>query len=392
MRKFINILEAEDDEFDYGHDIDDDFDSRPLAKPQPYQFLGHLDRYKAQKHDARMADRLAWRKQQRKRMADDERDAENTEYMSKRSIQKNLVGYKPFKFPLIRFGKFGSRSRNFLDAEMRQEMGNVTHEVGVSAYLGMPYKDGWSFDLPHPDRASYNAGAKRWDSSYSPTEAELKQLWNYIQHGTPMDIFLLRGHLVSYGRSNDWLNLGADGEYLLDTSKPYQQEILSPEKVYPSDRNLVQSILSRFKNGIDGLRDQLEEWNNESLEEGVAYRDESLIVLSDPTKTQFANLMRKSHSGLRGLIDEFGKLYVWDAYYANHDEIAPKLGTNDDISLHLHPNANYVEFDGATFDTEDDEEFLDQLLDKVKRNSCLQRLYGAKFKVLLALNMIKVWR
>jgi hypothetical protein len=65
--------------------------------------------------------------------------------------------------------------------------------------------------------------------------------------------------LISHGKSNDWLSLGADGEYLLDTSKPYQQAILPPEHVYPSNANLVQTILARFK-GIDRLRDHVQEW------------------------------------------------------------------------------------------------------------------------------------
>ena len=68
MRNFINIIkenEIEDDDFDYG--IDPSIEDQPVRKPQPYEFLNGLQRYKALKHDARKNDREKWRKKQQKR-------------------------------------------------------------------------------------------------------------------------------------------------------------------------------------------------------------------------------------------------------------------------------------------------------------------------------------
>ena len=119
-----------------------------------------------------------------------------------------------------------------------------------TTYLGLPYKDGYQFELPHSDRASY--GVSR---SFIPTKNDLRGLLNYIDHGIPMEIFLIHGHLKSYGKSNDWLDLGSDGEYLLDTTKPFKQEILSPKKVYVGNINLMDYIIFLFKkNGIDDIR------------------------------------------------------------------------------------------------------------------------------------------
>lgn len=265
MRKFIDLIEQmPPDEFDYGDDFDADGDLDGVPQNQkpvkPYQFLNSLDQYKAKKHDARKDDREKWRQQQQKRYRNDMDD--DPEFMSRRDIQKSLVEYKPFKFPLIRFGKFGKASRNYLPAEMRQEMGNVTHEAGVSCYMGSPYKDGYEFYLPHPDRAAYDVAS--WQ--YNPTENELKSLWKYLQDGTPMDIFLIHGHLKSFGNGNSWLHLGADGEYLLDTSKPHKKETLLPTQVYHGRMNLVDYIFTKFRNGRQGLEDYIksqEEWDSE---------------------------------------------------------------------------------------------------------------------------------
>ena len=250
----MNIL-LEGDDFDYGDDFDDEEEAVPV-KNTPYQFLNSLDQYKAKKHDQRQKNRVSWRQQQRQRYENDIEDSDETDFMSKRTIQKSVVGYKPFQFPLIRFGKFGKASRNFLPADMRQEMGNVTHEAGVSCYLGHKVDNGYSFDLPHPDRASYDVTS--W--KYQPTRSEIQQLINYLDNGTPMDIFLLHGHLVSHGKANDWLTLGADGEYLLNVNKPYDMKTLKPEEVFVDWRgklNLVDYIVSLHRNGLDGLRDMI---------------------------------------------------------------------------------------------------------------------------------------
>jgi hypothetical protein len=125
------------------------------------------------------------------------------------------------------------------------------------------------------------------------------------------------------------------------------------------------------------------------LSEAVVISERNLLVLSDPNKQQVAAMAKKASEGLRALIDD-GVLYVWDAYYANHDEIARKIGIGDEISLHLW--TAYVELDGAIFDNEHDEEKLDQIIETVKTNRALIRLYGSQFNIKVELDGHEVWR
>lgn len=58
-----------------------------------------------------------------------------------------------------------------------------------------------------------------------------------------MDIFVVHGHLVSFGANREWLDVGADGEYLLDTRRPYHSENLAPDRLWLSDRQTLEQIL-----------------------------------------------------------------------------------------------------------------------------------------------------
>ena len=148
-----------------------------------------------------------------------------------RHVPKSAVGYKPYKWPMIRFGKFGKQSKVGFDAEVRREMGNVTHEAGVSCFKSMPYKTGYLI-LEHAGKSSWTVGFDPARLLYPWARQMYPQYLRWKKTGTPMDIFLIRGHLVSFGKNNEWLSVGADGEYLLDTTKPFQRENCHPDQLW----------------------------------------------------------------------------------------------------------------------------------------------------------------
>jgi hypothetical protein len=186
-------------------------------------------------------DKEKWREKQKNRF-NKEQDWEG------RHTPKSQVSYKPFKTPLIRFGKFRERSKIYLDAEFRQEMGNPTHEAGVSVYEAISFKDGFYVIPPDPFKSVYYC-----TDSFALLEKFKNQIINYIKNNTPIDIFLIYGHLCSFGKQNEWLSLGSDGEFLLDIKQPYKMTVLKPEQLYMTERpplNLLQWFEKRF-----GLKD-----------------------------------------------------------------------------------------------------------------------------------------
>jgi hypothetical protein len=243
MRDIMALFEA--DEFDYGFDEVDASD----AHVKPFAFLNSLQQKVLDKHKARQ-DKIVYRDKQRKRFDKEAKmiDADGYDAPATRHIPKSQVGYKPFKIPLIRFGKFKSRSRIGLDAEFRAEMGGGTHEVGVSCYEGYPMANG-CYELMEP------RGGAVWDSSgnqFCVAESYVKSLINYLDHGIPMDIFLIHGHLCSFGKELEWLDVGSDGEYLLDASKPYKQVTISPEKIFVGRLNYVDAMNKKYN--LDRVR------------------------------------------------------------------------------------------------------------------------------------------
>lgn len=229
MRHWITLCEVDED--------DDDFEQsdQPVKQVPPYQFLRLLTKHQAKQNKAQ------WRKKQRRRFRDEEQAAEEYErsWSGSRHVAKSQMGYKPFGMSFIRFGKYRMRSRIFLDPELRSEMGNVTHEEGVSCYQATPWQDGYLVHQPDSSRAAYGVS----DPFGLIFRTFDRQLINYLDHGVPMDIFLMRGHLVSFGRNKEMISLGSDGEFLLDLSKPHTSEPIAPEQVYLSEKsNLVQAF------------------------------------------------------------------------------------------------------------------------------------------------------
>lgn len=129
-----------------------------------------------------------------------------------------------------------------------------------------------------------------------------------------------------------------------------------------------------------------------SLVEGkVAYRDHELVVILNPSRAEFERMAAKANhgEGLRAILS-FGDLYVWDGYYANHDEVGRKLHISSDAELHLWDS--YIELDAIHLrmghdddedEDEDDSELDDarNLANSVRANPCIQRLYGRNAQV-----------
>lgn len=134
---------------------------------------------------------------------------------------------------MIRFGKFRSQSKVGLDAEMRRELGNVTHEAGVSCFRAIDYNDGYLI-MEHAGASSWTYGFDANKLLYPWLRQKRPQFNRWLHDGTPMDIFVVRGHLASFGKNDEWLSCGADGEYLLDTNKPYNAEHVNPDHLWPS--------------------------------------------------------------------------------------------------------------------------------------------------------------
>jgi hypothetical protein len=147
-----------------------------------------------------------------------------------------------------------------LDAEFRAEMGNVTHEAGVSCYTASTWRDGYLLQEPYTDRAVYN----NTDPFSLILHGFQSALIDYLDHQQPMDIFLMHGHLMSFGANQEMLSLGSDGEFLLDVSRPYKSERIAPEQIYFSAKmNLIQWFETRYRGGINAMRADLEQEKNE---------------------------------------------------------------------------------------------------------------------------------
>ena len=132
-----------------------------------------------------------------------------------------------------------------------------------------------------------------------------------------------------------------------------------------------------------------------SLCEGKAvYRDHEFIVMLNPSKREYEHLVAKTNhdEGLRAIIS-MNDLYVWDSYFANHDETARKLSIAVDAELHL--RRAYVELDAKGIDEEGDDDGYEagsaddpvqQVADNVVRtNRCLRQIYGEDMRILAEL-------
>lgn len=228
-REIISEAVSLDWDDDYPDEITDTTPKGRLLTPQQQQQL-RTHQLKKDREKFRSAERS--RRERESELFDPEDDYYGEK--GSRHVPKSAVGYKPFKWPMIRFGKFGQRSKVGFDAEMRREMGNVTHESGVSCFKSMPYKTGFLI-REHEGRSNWTAGFDPSKLLYPWARQLFPQFVNWQKTGKPMDIFVIYGHLVSFGKNNEWLSVGADGEYLLDTAKPFKSKNCPPDQLWLHD-------------------------------------------------------------------------------------------------------------------------------------------------------------
>lgn len=247
IREIIDDPYRDGLELDYDIDFDDDIGNNrnpPARRKAPSPEL--------QKHLTRK-DRISWREKQRQRY----RDEQDVDVEKTRHIPKSSVKYRAGKDPLIRFGKFGKRSSIGFDPEFRDEMlAGATHESGVSCYFAHQQGDKYLIIEPNPARSiGYSHDV------LSPILGKFKQqMIRYLDQGVPMDIFLIRGHLVSFGRDKEWLAVGSDGEPLLDAYKPFTSERIAPERVMINRMTLVEYFDKKW--GLDRIRKSMQDPEN----------------------------------------------------------------------------------------------------------------------------------
>lgn len=219
--------------------------------------------YMLARHKARQ-NKLAWRAKQRTRYSDEEERYYDERV---RLTPKSMAGYKPNKIPLIRFGLFGKSSQSFLNPEYNEDETLATmndrfanSEGGVSVYKGMKREGGWEVLPPDTSKSSYNVT----NPFYGVTNV-IKQVIGYLENGTPIDAFLIYGGLVSVGKAKEYLDVGSDGEYLLDTKQPYTISRLKPEHIFIENHNLIDYLNWMYKGmgGLHGLAQQMRDEEEE---------------------------------------------------------------------------------------------------------------------------------
>jgi len=232
MRYHELMVEEVDDEFDFGEDD-------PIDQPSPLDWRQQrmLDRYRQKQNRGTFRTAERKRREREEELYSPAHDYYGTE--GSRNVPKSLTGYRPFKWPMIRFGLFRNRSMVGFDAEMRRDMGNKTHEPGISCFRSQDYQNGYLI-MAHEGRSSWTVGFEYEKMLYPWLRQACPQYRRWQQDGTPMDIFVLRGHLTSYGKNNEWLEVGSDGEYLLNPMKPYERRHLSPDRLWLSERATLQ--------------------------------------------------------------------------------------------------------------------------------------------------------
>lgn len=217
----------------HGDDYDDDIKGElTLRKPTGTSLTAQQQQQLALHKQKKNKEKFKSDERKRREREEELYDPPDNFYGDKgvRHVPKSVVGYKPFKWPMIRFGKFGQRSQVGFDAEMRREMGNISHEAGVSCFKGMLYKNGVLI-REHEGKSSWSVGFDLNRLLYPWARQMYPQYVRWKKTGTQMDIFLIQGHLVSFGTNDQWLDVGSDGEYLLDTKKPYKTSYISPDKL-----------------------------------------------------------------------------------------------------------------------------------------------------------------
>jgi hypothetical protein len=169
-------------------------------------------------------------------------------------------------FYFIRFGKIPKTGKsNFglakddtedYQDEWRKETCNKTHEDGVSVFQAYRHHndpDGWIIQMPNFSLARYGiSNEETYLQSILPANVLCKWQKN---HSTPVVHLILGSIVKSVGKKKIYAELGSDGEYLIDTSKPFKTSVIPLENIYISEKNKLVDWL----NSIDYFNRQCDE-------------------------------------------------------------------------------------------------------------------------------------
>ena len=193
---------------------------------------------------------------------EEEEDEYDDEYWDK------MVGYLPYSPEMdtqhfIRFGKpnkfgrsvFGLAADDNEDGpdQWRIESGNKTHEAGISVFVAsrsISDPNGWVIHIPDFRNARYSPPSQ---ASYiqSILPKPLFSKWMH-DHKTPVAYWIDGSIVTSKLRKGLAAELGSDGEYLINTSKPFTSHVIPLENIYISEKERL----------VDWLT-ELDFWNRE---------------------------------------------------------------------------------------------------------------------------------
>lgn len=101
----------------------------------------------------------------------------------------------------------------------------------------------------------------------------------------------------------------------------------------------------------------------------------TLIVLRNPVRTQFWNLMSKSSEHeLKALLCD-NDLYVWDAFEDHHESVSDELGVDVGLCLRLICNPDAI---GIGLQPRSTREAIEAEINDLKTTPILQRLYAGR--------------
>jgi quinol monooxygenase YgiN len=153
----------------------------------------------------------------------------------------------------IRFGKMPKAGKSVFglmreDNEdgvdpWRQELGNMTHEAGVcvfKAYRHPDVPDAFILIEPHFELARYNV---------SNAQEHLLAIIPEAESISDIPVLRIRGDLTTiYGRDRTLrADLGSDGEYLINSQKPFDIEEIDIARIWASSSVSVSDLLHRYR-------------------------------------------------------------------------------------------------------------------------------------------------
>lgn len=253
----------------------------------------------------------------------------------------------------------------------------------VHAYVEVQgdYYDYTGLVNTHPDlptksksdllRAALRSGHSRDDilSDYQAAREMIEACDEPLIEATRLDELFGFGKNKKMNRSQIVARLSAiekrKGEIIRDMTKRSEVQKLSSEQ-----QNLTQQLSIAMES---------------KLTEGkVAYNGNGFVVIENPTKAQIERLADKAEydeEGLRALVFN-GVLWVWDGYFANHDEVKRLLGgLRDAVGGHIH--SSFFEIDVSEADEETIREYAKHAKEQILACKPLLRFYGSEFGIKL---------